>query len=320
MKKSLLELYYSMRRIRMTEEYIADNYNGEMRLMHTPIHLCDGQEGIAVGICSNLKTQDVIFGNHRSHGHYLAKGGNLKKMIAELHNKETGCCRGRGGSMHLIDKESGVALTSSIVAGNVPIATGYALSQKIKKSGNISVVFFGDGASEEGAVYESICYAQINKLPIMFVCENNLYSISTPFFIREPNTNISSKFETIIPIKSVDGNDVIDVYESAGEAIRHIRSGEGPFLLECKTYRYRNHHNVGDGVDNRFRTNEELDSWKSKCPIKRLEGKLIADGHLNNIEINRMEEDIRQEIEEAFIYAKESACPDAGTLYEGVWG
>lgn len=222
--------------------------------------------------------------------------------------------------MHLIDKESGVALTSSIVAGNVPIATGYALSQKIKKSGNISVVFFGDGASEEGAVYESICYAQINKLPIMFVCENNLYSISTPFFIREPNTNISSKFETIIPIKSVDGNDVIDVYESAGEAIRHIRSGEGPFLLECKTYRYRNHHNVGDGVDNRFRTNEELDSWKSKCPIKRLEGKLIADGHLNNIEINRMEEDIRQEIEEAFIYAKESACPDAGTLYEGVWG
>ena len=320
MEELYLKLYYSMKRIRMTEMHIADNYNGEVRQMHTPIHLCDGQEGIAVGVCSNLKKQDVVFGNHRSHGHYLAKGGNLKRMIAELHNKETGCCRGRGGSMHLMDKESGVALTSSIVAGNVSIAVGYALSQKIKKSDNISVVFFGDGASEEGSVYESICYAQINKLPVLFVCENNLYSISTPFFIREPNKDILSKFESIISAESVDGNDVVQVYESAGEAIRHIRNGDGPFLLECKTYRYRNHHNVGDGVDNRFRTKEELELWKDKCPIMRLEEKLIANGLLNTMEISRIEETIKQEIENAFIYAKKSACPDADTLYEGVWG
>ena len=319
MENMLLKLYYSMKRIRMVENYIADHYNGEVREMRTPIHLCDGQEGMAAGVCGNLHRQDTVFGNHRSHGHYLAKGGDLKKMVAELHNRETGCCRGRGGSMHLIDRENGVALTSSIVAGNVSIAVGYALAQKMKKTDTISVVFFGDGASEEGSVYESICYAKINRLPVLFVCENNLYSISTPFCVREPNADIGSKFETILPVASVDGNDVLTVYEKTREITEHIRNGEGPWFLECKTYRYRNHHNTGNGVDNRFRTTEELDLWKAKCPIMKLERKLSAEGLLENAEIERIEDEIQKEIEAAFSYAKESACPDAGTLCEGVW-
>lgn len=319
MENILMELYFSMKRIRMVENYIADHYNGEVREMHTPIHLCDGQEGTEVGVCANLKKQDAIFGNHRSHGHYLAKGGNLNKMVAELNNKETGCCRGRGGSMHLIDRENGIELTSSIVAGNVSIAVGYALAQKMKKTNHISVAFFGDGASEEGSVYESICYAKINKLPVLFICENNLYSIATPFYVREPNADIGSKFETILPVGSVDGNDVIAVYEKTHEVVERIRNGEGPYFLECKTYRYRNHHNTGNGVDNRFRTNEELELWKSKCPIKRLERKLIAEGMLGNEEIERIENRIQKEIEAAFSYARESACPDSSTLCEGVW-
>lgn len=319
MENMSMKLYYSMKRIRMVENYIADHYNGEVREMRTPVHLCDGQEGIAAGICANLKKQDAVFGNHRSHGHYLAKGGDLNKMVAELHNKETGCCRGRGGSMHLIDRENGVELTSSIVAGNVSIAVGYALAQKMKKTKDISVVFFGDGASEEGSVYESICYAKVNKLPVLFVCENNLYSISTPFYVREPNADICSKFETILPAGFVDGNDVLAVYEKARELIGRIRNGEGPCFLECKTYRYRNHHNTGNGVDNRFRTDKELDLWKSKCPIMKLEKKLVAEGTLGKEEIDRIEDGIQMEIESAFSYAKESPCPDAGTLCEGVW-
>ena len=182
-----------MKRIRMIEEAIANNYNNDIREMHTPIHLYNGQEAVAVGVCSELRKEDVVFSNHRCHGHYLAKGGDLNKMMAELHNRKTGCCKGHGGSMHLMDKENGVALASAIVAGNVSIATGFAMAEKMKKTTNIAVVFFGDGASEEGSVYESICFAKLMNLPIVFVCENNLYSIATPMEKREPNQDISSK-------------------------------------------------------------------------------------------------------------------------------
>lgn len=304
----------------MVEEAIADNYNNEIREMHTPIHLCDGQEAVAVGVCVNLTDADFIFSNHRNHGHYLAKGGSLNKMLAELHNKKTGCCKGHGASMHLMDREHGVALTSAIVAGNVSIGTGYALAEQMKKRNTVVVVFFGDGASEEGSVYESICFAKLKNLPIVFVCENNLYSIATPMDRREPNKDISSKFQTILPVRKVNGNDVIDVFEAARIAVDCVKRGKGPSLLECMTYRFRDHHNIGNGVDGRFRTVQELKEWENNCPIEKLKRKLIQEKLTDKKQLKEEEKKIAQEIEAAFVYARESACPDANELFNGLWG
>lgn len=320
MDHELVKLYKSMKRIRMVETAIATNYNNEAREMRTPIHLYDGQEAVAVGVCSNLMQQDVIFSNHRCHGHYLAKGASLKKLIAELHNKKTGCCKGRGGSMHLMDQEHGVALTSAIVAGNVSIAVGYALAEKMKGSHQVAVVFLGDGASEEGSVYESICFAVLKKLPAIFVCENNLYAIATPMGCREPNMDISSKFSTILPVKKIDGNDVLAVCKAAGEAVDAARRGIGPSFLECMTYRLRDHHNIGDGVDGRFRTAEEVEHWRSHCPIERAEKILLSRGLLDKAQLDEIALEINQEIEEAFAYARNSACPDETELFDGLWG
>lgn len=320
MEQQLLEFYWAMKRIRMVETVIADNYNNDIREMHTPIHLYDGQEAVAVGVCSSLNKSDMVFSNHRCHGHYLAKGGNLNKMMAELHNKAEGCCRGRGGSMHLMDKESGVALSSSIVAGNVSIGTGYAMAQQMRGIQDVSVVFFGDGASEEGSVYESICFAKLKKLPVVYVCENNLYSVATPLDRREPNQDVSSKFATILPVRKVDGNDVVEVYKAAKELIALARNGEGPGFLECITYRLRDHHNVGNGVDGRFRTEDEVRRWKEDCPIERIRKKMLEEDFIKEETLNQIEQDIQQEIEKAFSFARNSECPDVNELDAGLWG
>lgn len=320
MRQQMLEFYRAMKRIRMVEAAIADNYNNEVREMHTPIHLYDGQEAVAVGVCANLEKKDWVFSNHRCHGHYLAKGGDLNKMMAELHNKETGCCRGRGGSMHLMDKENGVALTSSIVAGNVSIGTGYAMAQQMRGTQNVSVVFLGDGASEEGSVYESVCFAMLRKIPIIYVCENNLYSIATPFDKREPNLDVSSKFKTILPVRKIDGNDVVAVYQAAHELISSAKKGKGPAFLECMTYRFRAHHNTGDGEDGRFRTKEEIEKWKASCPIERLKKELLNRNFAQEKDFNFIEQEIQREIDAAFHYARSSDCPAASDLDLGVWG
>lgn len=320
MNHELVDLYRAMKRIRMTEAAVAEHYYDEVREMHTPIHLYDGQEAIAVGVCSNLEKEDVVFSNHRCHGHYLAKGGSLEKLVAELHNRETGCCRGRGGSMHLMDWEAGVALTSAIVAGNVSIATGYALAEQMKGSGQIAVAFFGDGASEEGSVYESICFAALKKLPIVFVCENNLYAIATPLDRREPTPDISSKFATILLAQKIDGNDVLSVYRAAEKAVNAARKGEGPSFLECMTYRLRDHHNIGNGVDGRFRTEEEVKDWMRSCPIERVRQTLLSKGNVSMTQLDAIDAEISQEIEEAFAYARGSACPGETGLFDGLWG
>lgn len=320
MSIDLLALYTAMKRIRMVEEAIADNYNNEIREMHTPIHLSDGQEAVAVGVCTLLEKEDMVFSNHRCHGHYLAKGGNLSQMLAELHNKRSGCCKGRGGSMHLMDKENGVALTSAIVAGNVSIGTGYAMSQKMKKRSHISVVFFGDGASEEGSVYESICFAKLMNLPVIFVCENNLYAIDTPMEKREPIKDISSKFSNILPVQKVEGNDVIAVYHAAYNAIEKARNDEGPTFLECMTYRIRAHHNVGNGIDGRFRTEAEVKDWKKKCPIENLKKTLCVSRMIDEAGLIKIEQTIHAEIEAAFNFARKSECPAAEELAAGLWG
>lgn len=320
MKNQIIDYYYKMLRIQMVENSIADHYYDEVREMHTPIHLCNGQEAIAVGICDQLENEDVIFSTHRCHGHYLAKGGELKPMLAELFSKESGCCKGHGGSMHLTDKEHGIAVSSSIVAGNVSIATGYALGFKQQRKKQIAVTFFGDGASEEGSVYESICFAKLHSLPILYVCENNMYAISSGLEVREPLPNISDKFKSIIETKQVDGNDVIVVSKVAEEAIFRIRNGNGPVFLECKTYRLRDHHNIKTGVESGYRTQEEWDWWNENSPIKRLEKEMILKGWIDEAQKRKMAGMIQAEIDEAFLFAHDSGLPHADSLYRYLWG
>lgn len=316
-KEYLLSLYKSMKRIRMVEDAIALAY--PQRDMHTPIHLYTGQEAIASGVCANLTEEDYVVSNHRCHGHYLAKGGNLNKLIAELHNKASGCSKGYGGSMHLLDNDVKFTLSSSIVAGGVPIGTGLALASYIKEDEHVTVIFLGDAASEEGCVYESICFAKLLKLPVIFVCENNLYSIATSLDKREPTINIADKFSGILPTYVVDGNNVLEVYEKTSKVVKQAREGEGPSFLECKTYRLKDHHNVNTGVEQGYRTQEEWDMWNEKSPITFLENKLLQAGLMNSKMIKELEKSIEAEILIAFEYARKASVPVESDLLKNVY-
>lgn len=315
----LFELYKKMRRIEKVEETIAEQYYAEERKMHTPIHLYNGQEAVAVGVCDNLKKKDVVFSNHRCHGHYLAKGGNLDAMIAELYSKKTGCCKGKGGSMHLCDLSVGVSLASGIVAGNISIATGYGLGNRLKENGHVACVFFGDGASEEGSVYESICFAKIKKIPILYVCENNSYAINTPLEVREPCKTISEKFSNILPVSVWDGNDIEVVHESAKNALKKIRNGNGPMLLEYLTYRTRDHHNIGTGINGHTRTQKEWELWVKKNPVEMAKRKLLEIDKKFEQLIWDFEQQVDREIKDAFYFAETSVFPDIQQLWEDVW-
>lgn len=312
-----IELYRCMKRIRMFEDAIADDYPN--RNMHTPIHLYTGQEAVAAGVCMNLQTADTVVSNHRCHGHYIAKGGDCRKLVAELYNKETGCSKGRGGSMHLMDEENNFMLSSSIVAGGVPLGTGIGLKNQITDQENIVVIFMGDAATEEGCVYESICFSALKKLPVLYVCENNQYSICTPLDKREPTNCISDKFKGILPVSVVDGNDVEEVYMTAKDVIARIRRGEGPSFIECNTYRLRDHHNTGTGVELGYRSQEEWDLWNAKSPILNYEEKLKSNNILNNRLTAEIEDVIKKEIEEAFLFAQESELPQGSDVMEYVY-
>lgn len=315
----LIELYTAMLEIRKVELKIAEHYpENEMR---TPIHLCIGQEASAVGVCACLRTDDYVFSNHRSHGHYLAKKGDLKAMLAELYNKETGCSRGRGGSMHLVDTAVGIMGSSSIVAGGIPLATGAALAAVMKGEGRVAVTFFGDGAAEEGVLYESINFSVLRKLPVIYVCENNLYSVCSPLSRRQPGFDIDQRVVGFgLPACSVDGNDVIKVYEAAGKAIRHARAGQGPYFIECKTYRLTDHHDRRTGVDAGYQTQEEWDSWAARCPLKQLENRLREQNILTEAQLAVIEKGIDAKIAEAFDCARAAPLPERTELYSCVYG
>ena len=231
-KEKLKELYRKMKLIRALENRLGDLVlKGEIK---TPCHLCTGQEAVAVGICSALKRDDLVFGNHRSHGHYIAKGGDTKELMAEILGKKSGCSRGRGGSMHIIAKEQGFMGTVPIVAGTVSLAAGAALILQIKKKKSVAVAFFGDGATGEGTLYESLNFAALKNLPLIFICENNFYSTHLP--IREcrpdkPIFEIAKPFG--IPSFQIDGNDILEVQETAEKAVEICNKGEGPVFIEC---------------------------------------------------------------------------------------
>lgn len=311
---SLLPGFYQMMlKIRKVELKIEEEYpNDEMK---TPVHLCIGQEAVAVGVCAALRGDDYVFSNHRGHGHYLAKGGDLQAMVAELYCKETGCSRGRGGSMHLIDPSVGFMGCSSIVGGSIPIATGAALSSFFRQDKKVSVVFFGDGASEEGVLYESMNFAALKKLPVVYVCENNFYSVCSHQTARETNSDISMRPKAFaIPSYQIDGVDVNRVYSAAKKAIVRARQGGGPSFLECKVYRFRAHAGPGDSLKNSYRKIDEWKEWIRKDPLENLEKILLKKGILTKIKTERIHRLLDEEIKQAFRFAQESPLPDKKEL------
>jgi pyruvate dehydrogenase E1 component alpha subunit len=283
--------------------------------MKTPIHLCIGQEAAAVGVCANLNMDDYITSTHRSHGHYLAKGGNLKAMIAELYCRDTGCAKGRGGSMHLVDVSVGNVGSSSIVGGSIPIGAGLALAIKMKKQNRVSVAFFGDGAVDEGVLYESVNFAVLKRLPVIYVYENNGFSVCSRVSARQVGDSIFHLMPSnLMYTKAVDGNSVLDVYEAARVAVKRARDGHGPAFIECKTYRMRGHAGVGSDAKLGYRTAQEIAEWEAKCPVDVFRDKLLAQGLITRQEIQKMESEINLEIDEAFQFAQASPLPSRDDL------
>jgi pyruvate dehydrogenase E1 component alpha subunit len=298
------ELLYKMLRIRMIEEAIADLYPDQE--MRCPVHLSIGQEAPAVGVCSALGTDDWVLSNHRSHAHYLARGGSLERMLAELYGKATGCTGGLGGSMHLTDLEVGFIGSTPIVGSSVPIAVGAALTAHLRGLDRIVVVFLGDAAMETGIVHESLNVAAVHSLPVLFCCENNLYSVYSPLSVRQPAHRTLSDLASGHGIRTIsgDGNDVEEVYEIASEAHWGISQGDGPIFIELSTYRLREHCGPNFDNDLGYRSEEEYMSWQMNDPIKRLVGKISWN------ERDTVTQDIRDEIEQAIAFAKASEFPD----------
>lgn len=315
LKKFLYEMLY----IRLVEEEIARIYPEQE--MRCPVHLSIGQEAIAVGICANLSRDDFVLSNHRSHGHYLAKGGNLNKMVAELYGKQTGCSNGKSGSMHLIDLSQGFLGAVPIVGSSIPIAVGVAFGIKIKKMDNITAVFFGDGAVEEGIFHESLNFASLKRLPIVFICENNFFSVYSPLSVRQPpnrEIHLLAKSHGIESFQG-DGNNVLEVYQLMKKCVEIIKRRNGPVFLELKTYRWREH--CGPYYDNNlgYRTEEEFNIWKKKCPIDVFTHYLLSNKILDAKMIQDMKQEIMKKIEESFNFARESPFPDKDLLMKDIY-
>jgi acetoin:2,6-dichlorophenolindophenol oxidoreductase subunit alpha len=313
----LLHLYVTMLRIRATEEKIAELL--EKNEIRCPTHLYTGQEAIAAGVCAALERQDYILGGHRSHGHYLAKGGDLPTLMAELYGKATGCARGRGGSMHLIASEIGLLGTVPLVAATIPIAVGAALASKLRNDTKVSVAFFGDGATEEGHFHEAVNLAAVYHLPVIFVCENNSYSSHMHLLERRVEDNLYKFGEAHgIPGVRLDGNDVVVVYKASVDAVQRARNGNGPTLLECRTYRWRGHVGPDLDMDVGVKRKNEMKEWLPKDPIGRARAALIELG-ISGTDFARMEKQVQTEVEEAIRFASQSPYPSENEINDHVF-
>jgi pyruvate dehydrogenase E1 component alpha subunit len=313
-----LKIYKKLYEIRRVEERIAESYPDQE--MRCPVHFSIGQEACAVGVSEFLNNEDHVYSTHRCHGHYLAKGGNLPAMIAELYGKKDGCASGKGGSMHLIDIEVGMMGASAIVGGSIPLALGSALTYQLQGKQNVAVAFFGDGASEQGVFYESLQFASLRNLPVIFVCENNLYATYSSIQNRQPLDNIfeRAKFSNI-PGFRIDGNKILDILEISKNAIARARNGEGPTLIECRTYRWLDHVGPNEDIDIGYRTREELDSWIGNCPVKSFENYLIKNRVLEENKLRNVQSIVEQNISDAFDFAKNSPFPSEEELFEGIY-
>ena len=312
--KSLNErLYYSLYRIRRVEEEIADIYPTDK--IKSPVHLSIGQEAVSVAVCDVLNRDDIVFGTYRGHALYLAKGGDLKGMIAELYGKIDGCAKGKGGSMHLVDIDNGIMGTSAIVATTIPDAVGYAYALKYQRKDSIVVSFFGDGAVEEGVFYESINFAALKHLPIIFICENNSYAIHTHQLKRQSVANICERVVSFgIKAERINDNDVLSLRERISSNIESLRNGEtGPLFFECMTYRWREHVGPNEDFSLGYRTREEAESWIQNDQVESI-GKM-----LETEQQTKIEKEVEEEIREAFAFAEKSPFPEASELYTDVF-
>lgn len=312
-KTKIIKFYTSLYRIRRVEEEIAKVYPTDK--IKSPVHLSIGQEAISVGVCEALLPEDVVFGTYRGHALYLAKGGNLNQMIAELYGKSTGSNKGKGGSMHLVDIKAGVMGQSAIVGTTIPQAVGYALAQKYLKTNRVVVSFFGDGAVEEGIFHESINFAALKKLPIIFVCENNSYAIHTHQNQRQSNLNIWERAQSYgIPAERIEDSDIFKIYEKISQKVKALRNGKtGPFFFECMTYRWREHVGPNDDFHLGYRTEKEREPWVKNDQLQRV-AMLIDSGKRKKIETQ-----VENEIKKAFEFAEISPFPKDSELFTDVF-
>lgn len=308
----LRHLFVTMLRIRLCEESLVDPINNG--IVRCPVHLCSGQEAIAAGVCAALKKNDFVFGNHRSHGHYLAMGGDMASMMAEIYGKKSGCSKGRGGSMHIVDTSCGFAGAAPIVGGTISLAVGAALSLKIHKQDNLAVSFFGDGATGEGVLFEALNFAALSKLPLIFVCENNLYSTHMPITDCRPNEDIYRVAEPFGIISfQLNGNDVLEVYDTALKSIELCKNGKGPVFIECRTYRLRGHVGPNDNIQGKhtdIRPNDEIEFWKKKDPLLYFEKWLLKNSVFDSGTIEALKRDAEKDVRGAHKFAMENSFPE----------
>lgn len=314
-RDTLILMFERMLKIRHFENRVKDLFAaGEMPGF---VHLYLGQEAVAVGACAVLNKDDYITSTHRGHGHIIAKGGDMKRMMAELYGKATGYNKGKGGSMHIAAPGLGILGANGIVGGGLPIATGAGLSSRLRKSGQVTICFFGDGASNQGTFHEAINIAAAFDLPVVYVCENNLYAVGTrQSQVRKVEDIADRGVGYGIPGLAIDGNDVIAVYEACKEAVDRARAGRGPTLIECKTYRWRAHF---EGEPDTYRPPEEVEAWLKREPIAPYRRLLIEQGILSEAEANAIEARVVQELDEAVEFARQSPLPEPGSALEDLW-
>ncbi|HLW59033.1 MAG TPA: thiamine pyrophosphate-dependent dehydrogenase E1 component subunit alpha [bacterium] len=312
-------LLRQMMRIRCVEETLAELYAEQE--MRTPTHFSIGQEAVAVGVCAALQREDVIYSGHRCHAHYLAKGGSLIGMVGELYGKEIGAARGRGGSVHLTQPDVGIIASSAILGQTIAVAVGSAFAFQMDNTPRVAVCFFGDGAVEEGIFHESLNFAAVRRVPVIFVCENNLYSTHTPLAVRHPTDR--AIYERVrsygIPSAHVDGNDAVAVYHETQQAVERGREGGGPSFLECATYRWREHVGPLWDFDRGYRSKAEVEEWMERCPIKRLSEYCLGHSVCAGDELQSWRREFQQEIADAVTVAKRSPFPSPDSLLEGTY-
>jgi pyruvate dehydrogenase E1 component alpha subunit len=313
--ETLMEHYRRMRRIRAFEEKLAELVNSG-RLAGF-LHLYAGEEAVAVGVCAHLGERDYVASTHRGHGHCIAKGVDVHGMMAELFGRATGTCKGKGGSMHIADLDQGMLGANGIVGAGVPLAAGAALTAQVKKTGGVAVAMFGDGASNQGQFHEALNLAAVWKLPAVFVVENNGYGEATPMEFVTPVRDIAVRATSYgIPGVIADGMDFFDVYAKAGEAIARARAGDGPTLLECKTYRYFGHY-VGDPLT--YRSKEEAEGWRERDPLAAFERRTVADGVMEAGNLRRIDAEVAAEIDAAVAAAEAAPFPAADDVLRDVY-
>jgi len=314
-KAKAIDMYRTMLEIRHFEEKVFDLYG--QNLVPGTIHLYAGQEAVAVGVCANLRKDDYITSTHRGHGHCIAKGARLDKTMAEILGKKTGYCRGKGGSMHIADFSIGMLGATAVVGAGIPIAAGAGLSIKLRGTDQVVACFFGEGASNQGTFHEGINMAAVWALPVLFVCENNLYAMGTRQSRVMAIENVADRASAYgIPGTVVDGNDVLAVYEAAHEAVVRARQGKSPTLIECKTYRHKGHSRADPAA---YRPKEEVEKWMKKDPIPRFKKRLLEERFLTEKEANQIEEDVIRAVEDAVKFAIESPYPTPEEALEDVY-